>query len=235
MLLDKYVLTKGLSTLLSRSPAFPHNHTAHGSFTKRVQASMARLDPLLKVLQVRPSPPEGLVQAYLIHIGDKSEANFRKVLELKGVRKFEQPALVELFIVHRDSPRSTGGPELVNSSPLMAAVVLGGDAKSAITAASTITGNLNTRFDAGTFGEKLFSAARDGVERMGSTSSPIIGAGPGRDGSVERQSLDAAGNRAGSGAMNENLRNFGKFFRRDMSGFGGRFGKGTGGADDTVR
>jgi hypothetical protein len=32
------------------------------------------------------------------------------------------------------------------------------------------------------------------------------------------------------------LRNIGKFFRRDISGFGGRFGgRGSGSVDDTVR
>lgn len=140
----------------------------------------------------------------------------------------EVPALVEMFTIHRDGPRSGGSPELVASSPLMATVVLG-DGKGAIATASAITGNLsmNTRFDAGTFGEKLFSAARDGVAGMSSTSSP---GGP-RETSLERGADD--GLKMGSGAMNENLRNIGKFFRRDMGGFGGRFAKGS--VDDTVR
>ena len=60
--------------------------------------AMTRIDPLLKTLQVRPSPPEGLVQAYLIHIGDRSDTNFRKILELKGVaRRQDQAHLIELF------------------------------------------------------------------------------------------------------------------------------------------
>jgi hypothetical protein len=37
-------------------------------------------------------------------------------------------------------------------------------------------------------------------------------------------------------SMNENLKNIGKFFRGDISGFGGRFGaKREGSVDDTVR
>lgn len=234
MLLDKYVLTQGFSNLLSHSPTTPPSTT----FPKRVSLSMGRLDPLIKVLQVRPSPAEGLVQAYLIHIGDRSDANFRKVLELKGVRKIDQAHLVELFQIHRDSTRS-GGPELVQSSNLMSQVVLG-DGKGAIAAATAIASGglaMNTRFDAGAFGEKLFSAARDGVERIGSTGSPALGgsATAGREGSVERGSMD--GNRPGVAAqgMNENLRNIGKFFRRDMGSFGGRFGRGQGSVDDTVR
>src|SRR5450432_1280093 len=135
MLLDKYVLIKGLTTLLSHSPtAASSSTTTQTGFAKRVNHSMGRLDPLLKTLQVRPAPAEGLVQAYLIHIGDKSESNFKKLLELKGVRKQDQPHLVELFQIHRDSPRS-GSVDLVPNSPLLTPLVVGsGEAKGGIAA-----------------------------------------------------------------------------------------------------
>src|ERR1700712_3492397 len=116
MLLDKYVLTKGLTTLLSHSPSLSTSTTAQTGFTKRVNQSMARLGPLLKTLQVRPSPPEGLVQAYLIHIADRSDTNFRKILELKGIRKQEQNLLVDLFNAHCMSPSNASLPA---SSPFL--------------------------------------------------------------------------------------------------------------------
>jgi hypothetical protein len=75
-------------------------------------------------------------------------------------------------------------------------------------------------FDAAGFGEKLFSAARDGVDRMG-TGSPSLGV----DGELPVK-LGVEGN----------LKSIGKFFRRDMSGFsgiGGRFGGKSG--DDSGR
>jgi len=202
---------------------------------------MGRLDPLLKTLQVRPAPAEGLVQAYLIHIGDKSESNFKKLLELKGVRKQDQPHLVELFQIHRDSPRS-GSVDLVPNSPLLTPLVVGsGEAKGGIAAlgpalASGVYQPGLTARNASAFGEKLFSAARDGVERMGSGSgTPTLSgsatASQARDGSVERTTEGET-----KASMNENLRNIGKFFRRDISGFGGRFGgRGSGSVDDTVR
>lgn len=241
MLLDKYVLIQGFSTLLSHSPAA----TSHGpstSFVKQVNQSMGRLDPLLKTLQVRPSPAEGLVQAYLIHIGDKSESNFKKILELKGVRKPDQPHLVVLFQIHRDSPRDGSG-ELVQNSPLLTPLVIGsGDGKGGIAglgpaiASGVYPPGLSAR-NASAFGEKLFSAARDGVERIGSgTGTPALSgssnAVPQREGSMDMGTEGDA-----KATLNENLRNIGKFFRRDMSGFGGRFGggKGTGSMDDTVR
>ena len=239
MLLDKYVLTKGLTTILSHSPSASSSTTAQAGFVKRVNQSMTRLDPLLKTLQVRPSPPEGLVQAYLIHIGDRSDTNFRKILELKGVRKQDQPTLVELFGVHRDGKSNE---QLVQMSPLLTPLMnaggigsggLGIGASSALGAASGIP-NLQTRFDPAGFGEKLFSAARDGVERMGTGAGVGVGTTVGdRVGSPLSEETKAA--------VEGNLKSIGKFFRRDMSGFsgiGGRFGgrrDGSGSVDDTIR
>lgn len=242
MLLDKYVLTQGFAGLLSHSPI-----TSHGpptSFIKRVNHSMARLDPLLKTLQVRPMPAEGLVQAYLIHIADKSETNFKKILELKGVRKQDQAHLVELFQIHRDSSRNGTG-ELAANSPLLTPLIIGSghDGKSGIAslgigsgAAGIVSGGypVNSRFDATAFGEKLFSAARDGVERIGSTGSPVTAGAAGLN-HVGDGSMDRASEGEAKAGMNENLRNIGKFFRRDMSGFSGRFGaRRDGSVDDTA-
>lgn len=221
MLLDKYVLTKGLTSLLSHSPAASSSTTTQTNFIKRVNQSMTRPDPLLKTLQVRPFPPEGLVQAYLIQIKDRSETNFRKVLELKGIRKAEQPALVELFTIHRDGKSNE---DLVDKSPLMTPLITAGAGSGGLGIGTTAlgAGGINMqgvqRFDPAGFGEKLFSAARDGVgaagERMGSPLSEDT-----------------------KGAVEGNLKSIGKFFRRDMSGFG-RFGgrrDGSGSVDESIR
>lgn len=190
---------------------------------------MAKLDPLLKTLQVRPSPPEALVQAYLIHIGDRSDTNFRKILELKGIRKQDQPHLVELFGIHRDGKSND---QLVQMSPLLTPLMNAGGIGSGglgLNAASLGNApgisNLPTRFDPAGFGEKLFSAARDGVERMGTGGvGERVGSPLGEDAKA---------------TVEGNLKSIGKFFRRDMGGFGGiggRFGaKRDGSMDDTVR
>jgi hypothetical protein len=236
MLLDKYVLTKSFENLLSyhnttTNPTAPASsssapspqHPPPAGFVKRVNQSMTRIDPLLKTLQVRPSPPEGLVQAYLIHIGDRSDTNFRKILELKGVRKQDQPHLMELFAIHREGSAAS---QLVQSSvlltPLMASSSVGGlggahgiVGNSAAVAAVAASAGLQGRFDAASLGEKLLNAARDGVERMGTTAAaPGLGVGVGVGG--------AQGEKA---TINENLKNIGKFFRRDIGGLGARFGK----------
>ncbi|KAI0422622.1 Vps53-like protein [Xylaria grammica] len=226
MLLDKYVLTKAFENLLSYhnpSSSSTPSSTSSASFVKRVNNTMTRIDPLLKTLQVRPSPPEGLVQAYLIHIGDRSDTNFRKILELKGVRKTDQPHLVELFGIHRDAAPSTGGNKLVAQSPLLTPLLMSSGLGS-----SSLVGGLNAtasatpaRFDPTSLGEKLLSAARDGVERIGTPSGvQMQGAAGGNGGASAVGGQNAA-------SINENLRNFGKFFRRDIaiSGLGARFGK----------
>jgi hypothetical protein len=162
--------------------------TNNHSFVKRVNQAMARIDPLLKTLQVRPSPPEALVQAYLIHIADKSDTNFR---------------------AFKASPNHAG---LVDNSPFLTPISLQAPPSST----GGIGGNMGTpglaagRFDAAGLGNMLVNAARDGVDRFGSPA-------PGQAG--------AEGD--GKANLNENLKNIGKFFRRDAGGFRG-FGKSDG-------
>lgn len=245
MLLDKYVLTKSFENLLSyhnkptTTISTPTTPTAPppppAGFVRRVNQAMTRIDPLLKTLQVRPSPPEGLVQAYLIHIGDRSDTNFKKILELKGVRRQDHSHLMELFAIHRESfgsiSQGGGGKQLVQNSPLLTPLMAG--SSSVLGSSSTgmntagggsvvpgLQGRVGTGFDAASLGEKLLNAARDGVlERVGGPSSGNTGVGTaGGDG------VAGGGDKA---TINDNLKNIGKFFRRDIGGLGlgARFGK----------
>ncbi|KAF2281201.1 uncharacterized protein EI97DRAFT_409817 [Westerdykella ornata] len=204
MLLDSYVLKKGFTELpvLNEEPGT----APPASFVKRVNQSMSKIDPLLKTLQVRPSPPEALVQAYLIHIADKSDTNFRKILDLKGIRKAEQGHLLDLFAAFRASPNHEN---LVQNSPLLTPLQVQSAHIGTSIAASAMGGTPSLgsgRFDPAGFGNALMNAARDGVDRFG---SPAPGA----------QVAEAGQER---GNLNENLKNIGKFFRRDVGfrGFG---------------
>ena len=236
MLLDSYVLKKGFEELLII--ASPQGTAPPAGYVKRVAQSMSKLDPILKTLQVRPSPPEALVQAYLIHIADRSDTNFRKILELKGIRKQDQGHLLELFQAHRASPRNEN---LQQSSPLLTPLNIQSTSTGPIhlptslpslsnTAASLSTSNLPGRFDPTTFGNAIMTAARDGVDRFGtpalgtSSNTPARVMSPPPQGG-EGTPITTPGN------LNENLRNIGKFFKRDIGGFGGRFGGGRGGDD----
>ncbi len=205
---------------------------------------MQKLDPLLKTLQVRSVPPEALVQAYLIHIGDRSDSNFKKILELKGVRRQEQPQLIELFQAHRSS--STGNPNLVQQSPLLTPLNLPSISSSTSssnvlaslgTAAALSTPSLQARFDPATLGSAIMSVARDGVDRLGSPSLPSSGFAPSaQSASIPNVTVSssAAGGAADSGGaasvtannLQDNLRNIGRFFKRDIgAGFGSRFSR----------
>ncbi|KAK7986929.1 hypothetical protein PG988_001917 [Apiospora saccharicola] len=233
MLLDKYVLTKAFENLLSYHNPSSEAHVPPAGFVKRVNAAMTRIDPLLKTLQVRPSPPEGLVQAYLIHIGDRSDTNFKKILELKGVRKQDHGHLLELFTIHRDS---ASNDKLLQQSPLLTPLLSSnglGSTGLGISVGNTGLGiggsgaGAAQRFDPTSLGEKLLNAARDGVERIGTPSAQQGGGSGGPGGSS-----GAGGNgAAGGGAINDNLKNFGKFFRRDIGGSG----SGSGGRGVSMR
>jgi hypothetical protein len=193
---------------------------------KRATQSASKIDSLLKTLQVRPSPPEALVQAYLIHIADRSEVNFKKILELKGIRKHEQSSLVDLFIAHCNSASNASLPA---NSPFLTALQLGSTSHTAssatsalkdATASSALSGG---RFDPATLGSALMNAAREGVDRLGTPTMPLVestSASPQPPGEPGAQANTAAG----SSNLNENLKNFGKFFRREGGAFG-RFGR----------
>nr|POF20052.1 vacuolar protein sorting-associated protein 53 like [Quercus suber] len=240
MLLDSYVLKKGLNELatLNSEPGTPPNQ----AFVKRVNQSTAKLDPLLKTMQVRSSPPEGLVQAYLIHIRDRSEVNFRKILELKGLtRKQDQSHLTELFNAHK---ASTANESLQASNPLLANLQLvttssQPSAAGALPAlkesvAAHSTTSLPARFDPTNFGTALMNAARDAGDRFnagqtfvgtggsgGSGSAAITGTLASRATSPPAEGQAGEAERTATPSLNENLKNFGKFFRRDTGAFGG--------------
>ncbi|KAI9759638.1 MAG: hypothetical protein M4579_002206 [Chaenotheca gracillima] len=229
MLLDSYVLKKGFEELMTLNTEA--GTAAPPGYLKRVNQSMTKLDPLLKTLQVRSVPPEGLVQAYLIHIGDRSDTNFKKILDLKGVRKQDQTHLVELFQAHRASQE-----HLTQNSPLLTPLNVQSTNISTSIGSIGQTGSLSTaslqgRFDASTFGSAIMSAARDGVDRLG---TPAIGASSSNPQSgvispAPNSQVGGANQQPSAGNLNDNLRNIGKFFRRDISGFGGRFSSKDGG------
>ena len=189
LLLDTYALKK----LFTELPTLDVDGKPSGAppqqfYAKRVASTTSKVDPLLKTLQVRPNPPEALVQAYLIHVADRSEPNFRTILDLKGVtRKQEQNHLVEIFNAHKVGPGHAGpGKELASSNPVVANLNLNNPSASAsslqVSSASNASGiaqasvpgmpspHLGTtkfdKFDPASFGSALLSAAKDGVDRF---------------------------------------------------------------------
>jgi hypothetical protein len=163
---------------------------------------------------------------------DRSEPNFRKILELKGItRKQEQAHLVELFNAHKASPANEilqlSNPLIANISLQAAGATAPGIAAlkdSAASHSAPALAGTTARFDPSTFGSALMNAARDGVDRFG---SPALGGTASATNASRATSPPPIGGlnaESAHASINENLKNIGKFFRRDVSGFGG-FGK----------
>lgn len=188
--------------------------------------AISRVDTVLKVVQVRSSPPEGLVQVYLIQIADKSEANFRKVLDIKGVKGRDASSIIELFHAHKSAYDS-----LVEANPLMTTL----SAPPPIAAPTIIAAGpgglgispaLSGKFDAATFGSALISGMKEGVDRLG---TPVIASAGGSTGTnspgasvVQLNNAADAALKDGVAGLNENLQKFGRFFRSNRFGSDGK-------------
>lgn len=153
------------------------------------------------------------------------------MLELKGItRRQEQSSLVELFNVHKATATNEGLPA---ANPQISALNLAAPASTAAsglaalkeTAASHSSPSLPARFDPTNFGTALMDAARQGVDRFG---SPHLGPGASSTSIASRTTSPPPGGMEdgdrGPASLNENLKNLGKFFRRDGNSFGG-FGR----------
>lgn len=84
-------------------------------------------------------------------------------------------------------------------------------------------------------GSAIISAAKDGVDRFGTPSNggaggPVASSSSGTLSPSGGDSSNEGYSYAGNLNENLNLKNIGKFFRRDLGGFGGRF-SGRGGED----
>jgi len=191
-----------------------------------VGRAISKIDTILKVIQVQSSPPEGLVQAYLIHIGDKSDTNFRKMMDLKGLRKQEQASLMEIFhaFMHKHD-------SLIDSSPLLAGLVMDTKIMGASLAPQgplnlghISTPSLGGRFDPSGFGSALISGVREGVDRLGTPSisnANTTASSPGTSSPAVNPMVTSTESPGPAANLNENLKTFGRFFRRDASKLGG--------------
>lgn len=156
MLLDTHELRKVFTTIIPGNPPPP-------LYLKRVNTTFSRIEPLLKTVQVGPTPAEALVQAYLVHIADTSDSNFRKVLDLKGIRgRNEIAQLIELFQLHKQSSRYAGA--LVDQNVLLTSLLAG----------TTLSSSATTSTTAGT-SSPLPTAALSNLQTLGSSAAASLG------------------------------------------------------------
>lgn len=138
-------------------------------------------------------PSEGYVENYLLLIGDKHVGNFTRLLELKGIKKLDQGALLEMF--HR---RILQHDNLVDNSNLLPAE-------------SSIATGANPTVLPSSITTSLSSMASTAASNFNTANSPFRPAS-----SPIQSSPTTEGTR---GRLNENFRKLvmtGMAFRKDL-------------------
>lgn len=120
LLVDLFVIKEALTKLPTlKSTEDGAVNQPSSRYTKNVANVISRIETLLKVVLTRPAPRDGLIQNYFILVGDKSRSNFVKILELKGIPRYEHNAYLEQFHLLLGEQEN-----LVDDSPIMSAVKL---------------------------------------------------------------------------------------------------------------
>eukprot|EP00794_Sanderia_malayensis_P014186 gene14186-15664_t len=95
LLLDAHSLKTVLLELISIGSKVQRKPPA--SFTKVVAKGMSKAEMILKVVMSPHDPPAGFVDNYIKLLSDCDTTNFQKLLEMKGLKRNEQHAMLELF------------------------------------------------------------------------------------------------------------------------------------------
>ncbi|KAJ3056157.1 Vacuolar protein sorting-associated protein 53 [Rhizophlyctis rosea] len=95
MLLDTHAL-KTILLQMANIGAEPGTQPP-STYLKLLNKGVTKVEQLLKVVLRPYEPVEGIVETYLLLFNDYSIANFQKVLELKGLKRAEQQAVMEAF------------------------------------------------------------------------------------------------------------------------------------------
>ena len=115
---------------------------APASYTKIVIKGMTKAEMTLKVVMSNPSdPPKEFVEQYVKLVTEPDLAEFQKVLEMKGLRKLDQTAYLEIFKTVAPSVASAAAVASdtePTGSPVKAAIEA--TASSSLAPAGTATG-----------------------------------------------------------------------------------------------
>ncbi len=128
--------THSVKTLLLELPAAGSSGAAAkkppASYARVVVKGMTRVEMTLKVVMSPATPVEQFVEQYMKLVPDAELSEFHKVLDMKGVRKVDQPPYVDYFKTSAASkqkqsgiPAAGGSSSATSLSPAHAAAAAG--------------------------------------------------------------------------------------------------------------
>ncbi|PUZ53405.1 hypothetical protein GQ55_5G050300 [Panicum hallii var. hallii] len=97
MLLD----TQAVKTILLDIPALGKQSTGAASYSKFVSREMSKAEALLKVIL---SPVDSVANTYRALLPEGTPLEFQRILDLKGLKKADQQAILEDFNKHAPAP-----------------------------------------------------------------------------------------------------------------------------------
>ncbi|XP_066307795.1 vacuolar protein sorting-associated protein 53 A-like [Miscanthus floridulus] len=100
MLLD----TQAVKTVLLDIPALGKQSTGAASYSKFVSREMSKAEALLKVIL---SPVDSVANTYRALLPEGTPLEFQRILDLKGLKKADQQAILEDFNKHAPAPAPT--------------------------------------------------------------------------------------------------------------------------------
>nr|XP_054749550.1 vacuolar protein sorting-associated protein 53 homolog [Lytechinus pictus] len=110
--------THSLKTVLLDLPSIGSQVTrkAPASYTKIVVKGMTKAEMILKVVMSPQDPVEAFVDNYIKLIADTDTSNFQKLLEMKGLKRSDQNAMLDIFKAHLSSTSHPGENVVVVTS-----------------------------------------------------------------------------------------------------------------------
>ncbi|RLN23300.1 vacuolar protein sorting-associated protein 53 A [Panicum miliaceum] len=148
MLLD----TQAVKTIILDIPALGKQSTGAASYSKFVSREMSKAEALLKVIL---SPVDSVANTYRALLPEGTPLEFQRILDLKGLKKADQQAILEDFNKHAPAPAPvikhpavapTVAPPVATASVQMAPSVAT-PAVSITPSMATLTGALANRED----------------------------------------------------------------------------------------
>ncbi|XP_065335075.1 vacuolar protein sorting-associated protein 53 homolog [Cloeon dipterum] len=117
LLLDTHMFKTVLLDLPSLGSAVSRKPPT--AFTKIVVKGMTRAEMILKVVMSPSDPPAAFVEQYVKLLPQSDTSEFQKVLDMKGLRRQDQAAMLELFRLHLQKMNYAAEEDLPREDPPM--------------------------------------------------------------------------------------------------------------------